>query len=400
MTSSAPRSSPSTPSSPRKPVWLAAVGDANDIRTWSGTPFHLLETARPEGVIDDGLGFEIFERFRQWRRYAWNIASLLRGRGRGGYQFSNACVERLWASDPRPLAGSRVINCFQLYPVSVLQNPAVERWYYIDQTMRQFFEGYGLRETIGDWIADDVLQRETFGYRHAAGIVTHSHWAAQSVVRDYGIAPERVHVIVPGANLADADYRQWAEGRKPPQTAASGPLKLVFVGTNPQRKGLDRLLRAFVLARHAGADCSLMVIGSLPETVDAPRRAVPGVEWRGFIDKRRALREFMDTVAACDVGCLLSRAEAGGIGLREYHALGLAVLGPDVGGSPDHVLREASELIAPGASDEAIAERLLVLSRDRARIQHWRSISWQQREAVSWRRSVAQFAQLPGWGAP
>lgn len=379
--------------------WLAAIGDANDIRTWSGIPFHELQEGRRQGVIDAGLPLRADGRAWAARRSGWNLASVLRGQGRGGYQYSVSFLERLWAPFRHEVRGTRVINCFQLYPPSVVADDSVERWYHLDQTLLQLFDDYGLRNSIGRRIAADAFERERLGYERAAGVVMHSRWAAESVIRDYGIAPEKVAVVVPGANLDSDGCTRWANARDShARTGAvhGGPLRLVFVGKQPERKGLGRLLRALALARTQGANCTLRIIGCTRENLPAELRHTPGVEWVGFIDKRRDAEAYLNAVADCDIGCLLSRAEAGGIGLREYHALGLAVIGPDVGGSPDHVIPEAATLVPPNATDESIAELLLALDAHRDRVERMRAVSWERRNEMTWAATLARMGELVG----
>lgn len=77
---------------------------------------------------------------------------------------------------------------------------------------------------------------------------------------------------------------------------------------------------------------------------------IAGCDGVGFIDKRRDPEGHLSAVADCDIGWFRSRAEVGGIGQREYHALGLAMIGPDVGGSQDYVISETGSLVAPGAN--------------------------------------------------
>jgi len=108
----------------------------------------------------------------------------------------------------------------------------------------------------------------------------------------------------------------------------------------------------------------------------------------GFVDKRTESDRYLDLVGECDMGCLLSRAEAGGIGLREFHALGLAVLGPDVGGAPDHAIAGASLLVRPEATDEAIAALLVDLARQPERVEALRAASWTQRRDALWETTV------------
>jgi len=375
-------------------VLLAATGDVNDVRTWSGTPYHLLQVAKDAGVIHEGLSIQPLDWQQPIRRYVWNFAALTCGRGYGGYQFSASCIEHYWRPFARQLSGARVINCFQLFPPSMVANTSVELCFYIDQTLLQLFGDYGLGVGISDWVARDAIQRERAGYQRASMILTHSHWAAHSVIKNYGIAAQKVKVVVPGANLDATAYREWADAAASTSRATADALQLVFVGKDARRKGLDRLIRALHLARSRGANCQLRVIGCTPEQLAPELRAVEGVEWLGFIDKQHQPRAYIDAVAGNDVGCLLSHAEAGGMCLREFHALGLAVIGPDVGGSPDHVIAEAAHLVKPEASDEAIAALLVRLSNDRSEVQQMREISWGRRNEAGWPAAVAQLAHF------
>ena len=378
---------------PDRKTLLAAVGDVNDVRIWSGIPYHLLLAARPAGVIDAGLAMEPDAPLRALRRNLWNLGRVLRGCGHGGYTFSDAFLRRLWRRNRVALAGQRVVNCIQLYPRELIEDTRIEKWFFIDQTMRHYLEDYGLAAAISPANLEDIYRREREGYAAAAGIVCHSRWAAEGVIAEHGVPRHKVHVVVPGANLDPLAYEAWARNRAAPQPDPRAPLRLVFVGKAPLRKGLDRLIRALVMARRAGADCTLRVIGCAPESLPEPLRAVEGVEWRGFIHKQQHAREYLDAVAGCDVGCLLSRAEAGGMCLREFHALGLAVIAPDVGGSPDHCIRNASCMVAPDARDEEIAALLTRLCGDRAAVRAM-PVSWSGRTGVGWPSAVAALAGI------
>ena len=374
---------------------LAAVGDSNHVRTWSGIPYHLLQAARPLGVIDQGLPLDSTARHWAMRRLAWNAQRWLRGKGKGGFQFSEAFLERLWRPARDTVLGATIVNTFQLYPRSIVDDSTIRCWFYIDQTLRQLFEYYGVGASIGAAIRQSALDREAAGYRASAGVIAHSHWAAQSVIDDYGIDPAKVHVVVPGANLDPEIYTAWAAER----AAADRPvwdntLRLVFVGRDPQRKGLDRLIRGLLLAEAQGVRCTLSVVGATPDMLPQELRRARSVRWLGLIDKGRQARQFFDVVANHDVGCLLSRAEAGGIGLREYHALGLAVIGPRTGGAPDHMLREAAIMVEPQASDRVVADAIARLWRDPRRVERMRALSWARRAEFSWQHAATQLGRI------
>jgi glycosyltransferase involved in cell wall biosynthesis len=248
---------------------------------------------------------------------------------------------------------------------------------------------------MDDRTASEAILREEEGYRNATGVLTHSHWAARSVVEEYGASANVVHVAVAGASFDATTYSEWDGTTKATQqTADSEPLRLVFVGKYSQRKGLDRLLAAVHIARARGASIVLRVIGL--EKADSPIqwRNEPGIEWYGFLDKRTEPRRFLHAVAENDLGCLLSRAEAGGIVLREFHALGLPVIGPAVGGSPEHMFSDASIQVAPETSDDAIAEILVHLCNDRPALARLREHAWNRRYEALWDSTVTKILKF------
>jgi len=353
-----------------KRVFVAAVGDANSPVTWSGIPYHLLKAGQAAGLIDEGLPLSAEGSAWQRRRFLWNGLRVFTHLDRpGGYQYSVSFLESLWAPVKQRVQNGLVLNCFQLYAPSVVADSSIEKWYFLDQTLTQLFDHYGLRSSVGRSIAKEALKRERAGYEAAAGIVVHSEWAKQSVVRDSGINPEKVYVVVPGANIEAELYAQWdrehGQVLKPPLEGR--PLKLVFVGRAWQRKGLER------------APLSLRVIGCAKESLPNALQRIEGVEWIGLVDKRTDAMRFLTLVSECDIGCQLSRAEAGGIAQREFHALGLGVLSTNVGGAMEHRFHEASVGVDGDISDEGVATVLMKLAAGTnrtaqliARAQLWR----------------------------
>ncbi|HEV2916052.1 MAG TPA: glycosyltransferase family 4 protein [Pyrinomonadaceae bacterium] len=372
--------------------FLAAVGDSNNPLTWSGIPYHFLQAARARGLLDEGLPLSTSGAGLRAARAAWNSLRVLGGDHYGGYQYSVAFLERLWRPVRDRIRGGIVINCFPLYAPSVVADESVSKWFFIDQTLLQLFDYYEQRALIGRRIAREALERERAGYAAATGIIAHSHWAAESLMNDYAIPQERIHVVTPGANFDAHLYARWEEEeslRRANAREREGlPLRLLFVGKYWRRKGLDRLLGALALGRRAGLRAMLRVVGCERETVPRELREVEGVEWIGFLDKRRDSGKFLRTLAECDVGCLLSRAEAGGIALREYHALGLVVLGTDAGGAAEHMIPGASIAVSARASVEEIASKLLELEREPSRLLELKSAAWLTRRLALWDTTV------------
>jgi len=371
---------------------VASMGDAASPLTWSGIPYHLTTAGREVGFVSDGLRLDVTRERR--RRIAWNLWQIARGDRRGGYQYSVGFLERLWKPVQGQLPGSTIINCFQLYPPSVVANPDVTRWFFIDLSLTQLFDYYRIRGDIGRRMAADAVARERTGYARARGVIAMSRFTAAHLKDVYGVAADRVHVVVPGANLDPSAYARW-EGseakRREAGDRAADILRLVMVSTQWERKGLDRLLRALALARAQGLRASLKIIGNQRADLPAALTDQPDITWLGRINKNTDADRFLREVADADVGCIFSRYEAGGSVLREYHALGLAAFATDAGGMPDFMFDDASVTVPPEAPDDELAARLLELGRDRDLLARLRAAAWRRRHEACWSATVEKL---------
>jgi glycosyltransferase involved in cell wall biosynthesis len=375
---------------------LAAAGDANDPALFGGIPYHFLHAAVADGVIDAGLSLKAPEGLLHRARWAsWNATRALSGAGIRGYQLSESRLNVLWSDYRDRLAGAVLLNMFQLYPPWVIENVQIEKWFSIDQTLRQLFTYY-LRKPLSERTIQEALQLEQIGYQSAAGIIVHSDWARDDVIEGYGIAPSKVHVVKPAANLEAGPYAEWEQRHAQHLTPNSEarPIRFVFVGVDGFRKGLDRLLGGLAIARARGSRAELRVIGCQRRNMPSRLRDLAGVEWFGFISKQQHLSHFLRAVSDCDVGCLLSRAEAAGIGLHEYHALGLAVLGTSAGGSAEQLIPEASVIADVEATDEEIASILMSFEANPQRLSSMKLAAWEQRHDHLWPNRVLQVEAL------
>lgn len=176
-----------------------------------------------------------------------------------------------------------------------------------------------------------------------------------------------------------------------PTRQQGDPLKLVFVGKYWDRKGLDRLLAAMHIVQQQAKPIQLTVIGCQRNDLPDNLRDVPDVTWIDFIDKRTELPRFIETVSDADIGCLLSRAEAGGMVLREFHALGLIVMGTAVGGSPEHLFEDAGRIFSTTAIGEEIAKWLIHLINHPDELTDLRTRAWSKRTLATWDESVRQW---------
>lgn len=381
---------------PSHPLFVAAVGDAHDPNTWSGIPYHLTEAGKEAGFVTAGLPLAAGGPRWTVRRTVWNALRILSGDRRGGYQYSLDFLERLWAPFISQIEGGTVINCFQLYPPSLVNNDRVRKWSFLDLSLTQLFDYYLLREGVGRRIAEEALSRERETYRRLEGIVAMSHFAAEGFQRDYGVDASRIHVVVPGANIDRVMYRDWEqnETRRRAAGPTREPLRLVMVTTDWRRKGLDRLLRALAEGRRRGVRATLRVVGARKEDLPPALTAVTGVEWVGRISKRTDAGRFFRAVCDADVGCIFPTYEAGGSVLREYHALGLAAFATTAGGMPDFMFKDAAVTVAPDATDDQLVAKLMEMEANRPALDELRATAWRRRHEALWSESVRQLRAI------
>jgi len=374
------------------PCFVACMGDANHPDVWSATPYHFIQSARAAGVVDGGLTLRPHLRKFKTQRLVWNAWNVLTGKGRGGYQYSPSFLEALWRPVRDQIRNATVISMYQLIPDSVIADKAIRKMFYVDGTLRQLADYYQV--PVSASTTDEAIIRERRGYESAEAIFTMSSFAAESVVNDYGIDRSKVCVAPPGANLGPELYGQWVSDQLKNGRKTTGALKMVTIAKDWKRKGVDRLLRAMEIGRTQGLQATLRVIGCNAAELPAELQRVPGVEWYGFLSRRGQERKFLDVVAECNLGCLLSTAEMAGIALREYLALGIPSLGSDTGGCRDMMEPDSSLVVSQDASDAQIAAILLELERNQEKFKAMQDAAWRDRERVLWSESVKKIQRF------
>lgn len=374
-----------------RPRYVACLGNSADAEAFGGTPFHLFEAGQQAGLFTAALDLRLAP--PQLRGIAKGIRALgrfSRGLGVFGDQYSEDYIDSSWASFPEH--DCSILNIFQLYPERIIDNVHIDKWFYIDQTLRQLFENYPNRRPSRRYLAD-IVRREQQQYQVASGIIATSEWARRSLVEEYAVNGSKVFVVARGANV----YRAQASAAvrsTPKQRDPNAPLVLVFVGKEWKRKGLDRLIDGLLWARERGANIHLNVIGPRRAEITGVRRYVDGITWHGPINKAREFDRFWGILEGSHVGCLLSSAEAGGISLREFHLAGLPVIAPAVGGAPEFAIPEACNLVDPSASPAEIGLLIERLCRDQQLLLRQTNCAFQSRSRMTWDYAVREMQAI------
>lgn len=179
-------------------------------------------------------------------------------------------------------------------------------------------------------VAADLDAREREVLRAVPAVVATSDWAVRRLVSHHGLAPERVHVAAPGADIA------------PVAAGTDGVSHLLCVAAVTPRKGQHRLVEALAAVRDLPWRCTL--VGGLTQDPEYVAHLRTLIERHGLTDRLRLAGPRsgagLDAAyAAADLLVLTSYAETYGMAVTEALARGIPVVATDVGGLPEAVGR-------------------------------------------------------------
>jgi glycosyltransferase involved in cell wall biosynthesis len=180
----------------------------------------------------------------------------------------------------------------------------------------------------------------------AAGLVTWCKWAADSLRDDYGVPSEKVRVIPPGV-----DTSMFSPGNRD----GRGPVRLLFVGGDLERKGGLDLLQA--LGSFEGQVELDLVTGSNPP-------APAGVTVRVHRGLKPQSAELVRLYREADIFVLPARGDCLPQAIAEAMASGLPVIATSVGAIPELVRDGENGLIVPAGSPAELALALAALIAD------------------------------------
>jgi len=378
-------------------VGIAAVGDSEDVATWSGTPHYLLRAGRRREFLTDGLNLRIGALPRM--RLSWQARQVLKGRRPRGFQYSPSFLRALGnraVEECGRLGVGDVISHYQLLPgAECLRAASIRTSFYIDSTLHDLFATHSMLPVLDRSTVQEALHREREEYHAAFRVVTMARWAGESLERLYGLPKSSIHNVLAGANLPEESIDGWLFSKRravPADFNSSRPLRIGFTGKNWERKGLPRLVGAAEILERMGMHVEIVAIGPLA----ARFRGHPRVRATGFLDKATEMDRFVEALLSCDIGCAPSYEEPMGIAPLEFLRLGVPVVCTAVGGLVDilEAAGSASLAISRDVTAEELAQHLEPLVRDPARLQAMSQFAWRRKEHFSWDRTVAELKDI------
>ncbi len=304
--------------------FLTALDPCNK-HSWSGTFYHMfkalseLHDVTPLGPIDD-----------PWISYLLrlkNQISLRLFKKRFDWRHSEAIskafapfVEKLIQSDNfdviiAPAGVALIANIKTSIPII----------YIGDRTVRGALDYHQQLSNLSVASYKQSSNIEQKAFDQSLMISFPSHWAVNSVERDYTNTRGKVVKLAFGSNVENEAIYLLEKARK-----IKSPLQLLFVGVNWEGKGGPIAYNCLIELIRSGIDAELIVCGcTLPKKYIHPKIKNPG-----FLDKNdvQQLAQLNRHFSESDIFILPTKQEAFGIVFCEAALNGLPSFGPDTGG--------------------------------------------------------------------
>jgi starch synthase len=225
----------------------------------------------------------------------------------------------------------------------------------------------------------EKLARKDEELRLADAVFVASSFTKKSIGFAPGVVDKPVHVISYGSPLTP-----------PPAAAAAragGKLKVLFVGSLGQRKGLSYLLEAVALL---GDRVELTLVGNKTTKDCAPLNdALKRHRWIPTLPHAEVLRE----MSRNDVFVFPSLFEGFGLVLLEAMSQGLPVITTENTAGPDLIAEGENGFIVPIRSAQAIAEKLDLLARDSSLLLAMKAAARETAVRHAWTQYRARLAE-------
>lgn len=359
---------------------LAEVHRAEDPRTWSGTPSHMVRALRGAGVdlvVADQLmpvwspileGVQRLRRPVRNDRWLWEREpAVLRAHAKQVHR----CAEEVGADAVLSPGALAVAHLPPGRPVAL----------WADATFAGLVDYYAEYTGLSSRTLRLGHDAERRALDRADLLAFSSAWAADSAQRDYGADPRKTVVVPFGAEVAlDAAHLPGVVADR-----VRRPLRLLLVGVDWERKGAPGAVAAARRLVADGRDVHVDVVGCRPP----PGTSLPAyVTVHGFL-RPEAPIERLELDALFRRATLLvvpSTAECFGLVYAEAAAWGLPSVGVDTGGVPSVVDDGVTGRLVPGPPQPAaIAEAVASLVDDperyaraarAARAKYERELNW------------------------
>ena len=221
----------------------------------------------------------------------------------------------------------------------------------------------------------------------------HCTAAKEFVEQSLRIKRGRVRVIHVGV---DAGLFKRVTGVTP---LAEGGFKVLTVARLHPYKGLDTLIRAMEIVRKARPDVVLYIMGRGPAAAELKELAstLKVADVIRFVETPVPNQEMPPVYSSADLYIQPSLVEPYGIAVLEAAACGKPAICSDVGGMRDTVVDGETGFLVPPADPEALAQKILLLTGNRQRLDRMGIAARNRVEAqFDWPGIARQYQDIAG----
>ena len=368
---------------PEMKVHLLVVGNPNDIKCWSGTPYFILQALQAQGVSVKAHDTSYSK--NNLFRLIWVLGRIFTFRRPHGFQYSSL-YERIFIA-PK-LTGLKpediVLTLNTHIPSKALINKHnLTVVHYDDSTVEQIVRDpnyYWSSLTEKDqW----VFQKERDALENSHAVVGMTDYASHAMRIAIG-EKTPVHTVLGGANLPDqSEHSGRLERRRGKE------IHLGLIAVDPNFKGLRELLQVAEGLIPLGHLPTIHLIGVNQFTVNSE---VP-VICHGFVDKENDLTEFSKIMRILDYGWLYPKFEAFGISVLEFYRYNVPVIGLGQFGPASTVSNQLGIRIESSETMKGVSQRIhahFTSAEYGKSLENIREIQQQ----LSWDRAVSELLQV------
>jgi glycosyltransferase involved in cell wall biosynthesis len=221
------------------------------------------------------------------------------------------------------------------------------------------------RKYYADWLTRSLYYRfvhtcESFALPRLDAVIANRQFTADVIADQYRVRPEKLFICHKSIDVSL--YRPALEARK---INAPHPPRILFVGTNMQRKGLPVIIQAMPALTSVFPNAELWVIGE--DKVIPRMKALAeefGVSSNIHFLGWKSQHALIDIYACSDVFVMPSLTEAFGVVFLEAMASGVIAVGARVGGIPEIIEERVSGRLLENNDPQALGKILTDIFMD------------------------------------
>jgi glycosyltransferase involved in cell wall biosynthesis len=358
-----------------KRINLCIQGNAANESEWSGTAYYCGKALEKKTEI---AFFNVQPTQSQFKKMWWRFVQFIQGKSLFGFQYSKQELKQLTQQINRQYESGTLISFNQLLPNDGEYDRLI---YYIDCTLHELFQSSSYDIKLSDSRKKELLEIEKKNYQKADAIMVMGSWLKNSLTEFYGISQQKVHHVLPGANISTAKVFP------SPQTSS---LNIGFVAKDYKRKGLFYLLEVADNLKKLGIDVQLYLVGDCPEEV----AQLEQVNYLGYINKKEQEDAWFAFLKQCHFGALFSSDEALGISVLEFLSAGIPVMGYYHQGLKDTLVEGASIRANLGLSAHAMAMSIYDVWHNQENYEQMRLMASKLNNMSSWDRAAEEILSI------